>query len=52
MGEVECVLGQGGGALQDARGCFGGYRKPAGAGFVFMVLSIRYVRRLWGFYLE
>ena len=33
MGEMECVLGQGGGALQDARGCVCGSGKQADARF-------------------
>ena len=39
MGEVECVLGQGGCPLQERAWSFGGSGKPAGTGFVFLVVN-------------
>ena len=48
VGEVECVLEQGGGALQDARGCLVALGRQQAPGLCSR-LSIRYVDRLWGF---
>ena len=45
MGEMECVLGQGGGALQDARGCLMALGSQHAPSFGFRLL-IRYVGRL------
>ena len=39
MGEMECVLGQGGGDLQERAWLFGGSEKPAGTGFVSPVVN-------------
>ena len=50
MGEMECVLGQGGGDLQDARGCLVALGSQQAPGLCSN-LSVRYLRRLLGFIL-
>ena len=51
MGEIEGVLGQGGGTLQDVRGCLvalGSQQAPS----LCSRLSFHYVGRFRAFYLE